>query len=594
MTERENEVQRRLALETFRRSASAGLFHIVFLPLIAIGLGYTTARPRIAWSLVGLSVINALLRSWISQRAYRERGIQDRILWWRTILRTVIVWQGCNWVTLVSLMLSEFGPSTKGYLVVAAAVGWVVASPGVIATDAPISRWLSLLNVMPLVVFSFDPRHGIGFTGLFLTLALLGMAWLLSAMQHQYVKGMMQAQIDLESAGEQLRAAKNAAEEASRAKGQFLANMSHEIRTPLNGIIGISQMLQEGAATVEQQQLAFELRQSGQHLLTIVNDILDLSKIGANRMELEPVAVEIREALPHWVTPFHHQTSAKGLELKTEVDEHLPRLILLDPVRTRQVVANLLSNAIKFTETGSVTLSLNRDADMLRFTVADTGIGIPADRMSDIFEEFSQAESSTTRRFGGTGLGLSISRQLAALMDGSLQAESTPGQGSRFHFRIPLAEPGLSALAASSAQSPTVDTFHFPSGFRILLVDDNRINLKVCTHFLLKMNAEVTAVLSAAEAIALQTGRPFDLILMDCHMPEMDGWQATEYIRRLHGDAGLTPIIALTADVFPEVRARCLTSGMNGYVSKPIRPLELCQALSQVVKPERLQRTALS
>jgi CheY-like chemotaxis protein len=250
--------------------------------------------------------------------------------------------------------------------------------------------------------------------------------------------------------------------------------------------------------------------------------------------------------------------------------------VLGDPVRIRQVLGNLISNAVKFTQSGEVTGTVMRDGqDWLCFEVRDTGIGISQDRIAAIFDKFTQAESSTTRRYGGTGLGLSISRHLAELMGGSLQVESTEGSGSAFRLRIPLEV----AVQDRPQEKPNPDTWKLPADFRILVVDDNPVNLRICMHFTQKTGAIVESASSGLAAIAMHRELPYDLIFMDCHMPEMDGWQATERIRAMGGRAGQVPVYALTADVFPEVHEKCWAAGMTGYLSKPIQIDELQKVL---------------
>jgi two-component system, sensor histidine kinase len=575
----EGEIRRRLARELFRRSISAGLVHLFFIPLVVIVSGYAAVKPHLAWPLLTLSLANSLGRYLFAKHAHRttKQGGVQRELW---ILRGLLACQTLLWAVLSGMAIFEFGLSMNGMLVIGASIAWTIATPLIVATDPVMARLLAIASSVPVLVYVLVHLSDMGFLGLALATGQVGYTMMLVALQHGYLRGLMEAQYNLElqqaqleATRDELRTAKEAAEQAAQVKGQFLANMSHEIRTPLNGIIGLSEVLSYSELPHS------DLKASGEHLRAIVNDVLDFTKISSGKLTLESIAVDVREWTRDCVSPFLQTASGKGLALSFQVDDEVPLRILGDPLRMRQVVANLLANALKFTPRGEVRLRVCEDNGTLTIRVSDTGIGIAPDRVEHIFEEFAQAESSTTRRFGGTGLGLAISRRLADIMGGTLTVESQLGRGSTFTLAIPLEiyEP---ARDPSCQAMPS--TVQLPSTCRLLVVDDNVVNRRVCQHLLERTGATVLAASSAQEGIEMHRRWPFQLIFMDCQMPETDGWQATRAIRSLPDPvAAHAPVVALTANVMPEVKQFCEEAGMNGHLSKPIVMEELYATLRE-------------
>lgn len=370
------------------------------------------------------------------------------------------------------------------------------------------------------------------------------------------------------------------AEASAQSKSEFLAMMSHEIRTPMNGILGMAQLLELTPLNSEQRDYLSTVRSSGDALLVLINDILDFSKIDAGKLELESKNFHLQRVLDSTLAPFRPQIEQKGLQLHTTLDPALPATVTGDSTRLRQIVSNLLSNAIKFTQQGAIHLRvrvLNSDAQgiELGFSVQDTGIGIPADRLDRLFQAFSQVDSSTTRRFGGTGLGLVISARLCEAMGGSIQVRSREGAGSIFSFTVRL---GHGTRAQDAAPTP-LEQLDANVAHRVLVVDDDAINRTLATAMLRKLGLPADVAKNGQEAVDMVTAHTYSIVLMDMQMPGMDGVEATQAIR-LRALARQPYIIALTASAFDSDRQRCLQAGMNDFLSKPFRIQALREKLA--------------
>jgi signal transduction histidine kinase/CheY-like chemotaxis protein len=627
-------VQKKFAEKTDRTLAQFSLpGAFVYFGLCVVNLfcsAYPQDYPSILYAMTtftfGLGAARSAL-AWHYDRLYRwNPRLTSRLFIGCTLAAA------CTWGLFASLTLLLFRGSWTGSL----ALMTTVAACAFATTSLYYNLWLhraySMLMIVPAVLacglLGGPEGYAMFILGL-LSLLILGIGG--AQLNRNYQASQLDRQL-LESRTEEVQAARNAAEEASRIKGEFLANMSHEIRTPMNGILGMTALALETELTADQRDCLETVQASATSLLTILNDILDFSKIEAGKLELDPTALSLRETVEFSTKVLAMEAARKGLLFKVSVHPDVPDQLIGDSGRLRQILLNLAGNAVKFTKSGQVKLTVTLDPEskspssnlnesdststILHFAVQDSGIGIPADKHKAVFEAFSQADSSTTRRFGGTGLGLAICAQLVHLMRGKIWLESPVpadargeggslgGPGSIFHFTacfgLQVGQSEAVERAGTASESPAIAACPpTPGGqvARVLLAEDNPINSRLACRLLEKRGHSVVPVMNGTAVLEALESHCFDLVLMDLQMPGLNGFETTQEIRRREASSqtadrliqGLrTPIIAMTARAMHGDRERCLEAGMDGYITKPINPKEFFDVLERSLRIKAL------
>jgi two-component system sensor histidine kinase/response regulator len=552
--------------------------YVVMLSIFGVATDSFQEHPRLMWGTTTIlaTVLLARLGLIIGRpHLYESR----RTLWRGSLTLTVVIIASCCGLLHAGFALI-YGLESWQFLISAIWIAGLTAG-GCITFVPSIAFVYCHLFLMELPIFVVSLWLGGTKGNTFALTVLLFMVFLIvqcRQLHTAYWQGLADRALEKDRRHE--------LEAASKAKGEFLANMSHEIRTPLNGVIGMTDLALETQLTSEQREYLETVKLSADSLLTVINDILDFSKIEAGKIDLEARDFNLRDCLEMTLKTLALRADEKGLELFCDVADGVPELVRGDSSRVRQVVINLVSNGIKFTDEGEVGLKVQVDADdstgrSVRFTISDTGIGIPPEKLKLIFDPFSQADSSTSRKYGGTGLGLTISARLVEIMGGRIWVESEPGRGAQFHFTVRL---------ATAEQAPEVRALASPQflrGVRVLIVDDNHTNRQILEGILKRWDMKTSLVEGGEQAlaqlsVARETGDPYRLVLTDLHMSGMDGFGLIEEIRRKTEISAAT-IMMLTSAGHRGDAARCRELGVAAYLMKPIRQSELREAVTRVL-----------
>lgn len=583
-----NRVPKQLEIESEfelgKHLPAGGIAHIVLFSIILLATPMLQDHKTLMSSAGFAFVFMGALRFWLSRNQggfYPERRVQ-----WIVIFDSILVFTASLWGILCLISIHFYGLTSPTTSILFLTVSGVCAAAATALNPSAKRARLFVaitLSIPALRIMTLDDSLGYAFVAIFVTYGLF--LFLQIGAQSKVYWDMLKSKKVTEDQKEKIESALQTAELAAQAKARFLANMSHEIRTPMNGIIGMTNLILGSTADPTIVDRAKVIQNCGDSLLELINDVLDFSKLEVDKIELEILPFDLHSTVKDVVELLNTRALEKGIILSYHHSSNIPAWVLGDITRFRQILTNLVSNAIKFTEDGTVEI-LSRAEKLtdkkwnIQFSVKDTGIGIPDHVKNRLFQTFSQVDASTTRKFGGTGLGLAISKGLCEKMGGTIRVESEPGKGSLFSFFFQAEECG--ALQVKTSADPFV-SFDPEMGkkhpLRVLVAEDNNTNRLVVLGLLGKLGYKADVAFNGKEAVKCFEQKSYDLILMDCHMPEMDGFEATKQI--LANNNSTPPrIIALTAGTMKEDVDRCMAVGMQGFLGKPISIKALVEALS--------------
>lgn len=571
-----------------RRSSAGGFVYLGFLAALWATTDYFSSHPTLLASVSTVSLVCGCARCLLGYRF--ERLYAWKPVAWRAAYFAAVNLNILAWGLFLAATFLRFGYSDwKTLLVLICLAGTAPIAMAALTPDLLILRTFFYALTLPMIGANLYVGGTRGYTmaavfSWYLLFALFN-AGIIYKQYKQYVQEKIA-----------LLEAKKSAEHLNQVKSEFLANMSHELRTPMNAILGMTHLALNSSHDAGQRKYLQMVTSSGETLLRLLNGLLDFSKIEAGKLELEHIPFSVLELVDEIAHSFSGDVQATGVRLDVRVSEDVPSRLCGDPLRLRQVLVNVVGNAVKFTHEGAIEVRVSRLDDhaervTLQFLVRDTGVGIPAEKQQSIFEAFEQADSSTTREYGGTGLGLAIASKIVGLMDGRMWVISQPGYGSSFYWTARFARAVLE-------QGPPPVGLEHPVmklarvRLRLLVAEDHEVSRELMKKLLEMRGHEVTAVCNGKHVLEEMDRQTFDLVLMDLHMSELDGFAAMAEIRRTEQGRPPIPVIALTADVAPGLRERCLAAGFTEYLAKPVKPEPLYALIEKLGKPRVARKAA--